>query len=138
MRLALRLSNSKYYSKDPKQNEQRFDIIKQYLQMCLEAQTFLLLKDAVTAFGFDDNVRGISYPKGENAWICWDKRNKVRVHLENRKILERKDLLTGKKYYKYAQFIVFDIHDNWKYAEAYIEQTAYRKVGRHEYLRTRT
>lgn len=133
IKLEFKASQSKYYLADAERNEKIFNITKQYLQALLEIRKYLFLETALVAYGFDP----AKFPEHtlKSAWISWDKRNKVHVHLKNRKILERKDLHTGKKYYKNIPFIVFEVNDNHEYAEEYARQSAYKTIKKHAALK---
>lgn len=134
IKLDLRVSQSKYYSTDdPENNKKLFDITKQYLQTILDTKKYLFLETALTAYGFDPSK--FQEQKLRSAWFAWDKRNKVRVYLVNHKILERKNTRTGKKYYKNVQSIVFEVNDNYEYAEEYARQSTYRTIKKHEALK---
>ena len=133
IKLEFKASYSKYYSVDSERNEKIFNITKQYLQALLETQKYLFLETALVAYGFDP----AKFPEQtlRSAWLGYDKRNKVHVYLKNRIMLERKNIHTGKKYYKKVPFIVFEVNDNYEYAKEYVRQSAYRNIKKHEALK---
>lgn len=69
-----------------------FNSTKQFLDVQLERDGYVFLKDALKVFGF--KIRGIEFSKLCKAWVYKDKRSKVSVRLRKVRIRTGKDEYT--------------------------------------------
>jgi len=134
MKIQVRLSASKYL-KNPDHRREMFEITKKYLQKRFEIQRYLFLEEALEAFGFSTAI----YPEStsRSAWLYFDKRNKISIKFKYIRVLERKELKTGKKYYKKVPVLVFELDKNSKYADAFAIASEHRIVKKGDFLRVR-
>lgn len=135
MKIEVRLSTSKYL-KNPDYRREMFEITKKYLQKRFEIQRYLFLEEALEAFGFPTLY---SYPTStlRSAWLYFDERNKVRIKFKYIRVLERKNLKTGKKYYKKVPVLVFELNKNPEYADAFAMASEHRIVRKGDFLRVK-
>jgi len=133
MKIQVRLSASKYL-KDVSHRREMFEITKKYLQKRFEIQKYLFLEEALEAFGFST-----AYPAStlRSAWLYFDKRNKISIKFKYIRVLERKELKTGKKYYKKVPVLVFELDKNSEYAEAFAMASEHRIVKKDEGFKIR-
>lgn len=69
-----------------------FNSTKRFLDVQLERDGYVFLKDALKVFGF--KFRGIEFSKLCKAWVYKDKRNKVTIRLRKIRIRTGKDEYT--------------------------------------------
>lgn len=134
MKIQVHLSASKYL-KNPDHRREMFEITKKYLQKRFEIQRYLFLEEALEAFGFSTVI----YPEStrRSAWLYFDKRNKIRIKFKCIRVLERKNLKTGKKYYKKVPVLVFELDKNPEYADAFAMVSEGHIVKKGDFLRVR-